>query len=110
MSLINLGLGLGLREYGSICDLGHAVTSGFCTLYYLLYMATTAVLLLNLLTAMIIRTYTHNLNERVGEAHWRRRWAAYTLKAERRMPAAWVRRLRLGQPAVSGRASSRGCR
>jgi hypothetical protein len=25
MSLINLGLGMGLSEYGNVCDLGHEV-------------------------------------------------------------------------------------
>ncbi|KAI8467692.1 MAG: hypothetical protein J3K34DRAFT_32028 [Monoraphidium minutum] len=97
MSLINLGLGLGLHEYRYVCDLGHEVTSVFCTIYYLAYMATSAILLLNLLTAMIIRTY--NTAQEAAEAHWRRRWATYCVKAERRMPAAWVQRLRLGQPA-----------
>jgi hypothetical protein len=46
---------------------------------------------------MIIRTYS--TAQKAAEAHWRRRWASYVVKAERRMPAAWVRRLRLGQPA-----------
>jgi hypothetical protein len=46
---------------------------------------------------MIIRT--HATARKAAKAHWRRRWAAYVVKAERRMPAAWVRRLRLGQPA-----------
>lgn len=49
------------------------VTSVFCTIYYLLYQATSAILLLNLLIAMIIRTY--NTAQKAAEAHWRRRWA-----------------------------------
>ena len=99
ITLINLGLGLGLEDYSSVCSLGYDVTSvsaagqqahgagssshlrpwprgkqhaplphpitrhpppfpwqDFCTLFYLLYMATSAILLLNLLIAMIIRT------------------------------------------------------
>ncbi|GBF97002.1 hypothetical protein Rsub_09799 [Raphidocelis subcapitata] len=78
------------------------VTSIFCTLYYLVYMATSAILLLNLLMAMIIRTYA--TTQHAAEAHWRRRWAIYTVKAERRMPQALVQRLRLGQPAWDPRS------
>jgi hypothetical protein len=51
------------------------VTSVFCTIYYLAYMATSAILLLNLLIAMIIRTY--NASQKLAESHWRRRWALW---------------------------------
>ncbi len=53
---------------------------------------------------MILHTYM--TAQKAAEGHWRRRWAAYVVKAERRMPRAWVQRLRLGQPtfdAKSGR-------
>jgi hypothetical protein len=50
MSLTNLGIGLGLNEYWNVCNLGHEVTSVFCTIFYLAYMATSVLLLLNLLT------------------------------------------------------------
>lgn len=42
------------------------VTAVFCTLYYLLYMATSAILLLNLLVAMIIRTCDLGGGHRAG--------------------------------------------
>ncbi|KIY93121.1 hypothetical protein MNEG_14842 [Monoraphidium neglectum] len=81
MSLINLGLGLGLWEYGYICNLDYEVTSAFCTIYYLAYMATSVNLLLNLLTAMIIRTY--NASQKEAESHWRRRWATWVQRSGR---------------------------
>lgn len=45
---------------------------------------------------MIIATV--RANQATATAHWRLRWAIYVLKAERRLPAAWVQRLRLGTP------------
>ena len=50
-----------------------------------------------MLIAMIIRTYDRA--ETSAERHWRRRWALYCLKAERRMTGGCVARSRLGQLA-----------
>ncbi len=46
---------------------------------------------------MIIRTY--DTCQSIAYKQWRRRWAMYVLKAERRMPKAWVLKHRLGQLA-----------
>ena len=47
--LIQMSLGLGLSEYAYTCDLGYRSSEVFCTIYYLLYVATSVILLLNLL-------------------------------------------------------------
>jgi hypothetical protein len=44
---------------------------------------------------MIIRTY--NTAQEDGVRHWRRRWAIYVVKSERRMPSGWLQHHRLGQ-------------
>lgn len=44
---------------------------------------------------MIIKTW--GTTQEVAELYWRHRWAIYVIKAERRLPSAWVQRLRLGQ-------------
>jgi hypothetical protein len=49
MFLIQMSLGLSLEEYTWTCDLGHRSSEVFCTIYYLLYVATSVILLLNLL-------------------------------------------------------------
>jgi hypothetical protein len=95
MALIQLALGY--TDFDAYCNVGYAAPEAFCTMLYLAYLATTATLLLTLLTAMIVRTWA--LAQGPAEGAWRRRWALYTLKAERRMPAAWRRAHRLGQPA-----------
>lgn len=87
----------GGANYDTVCDLAYHSTEAVCAVYYLLYMATVVVLLLNLLIAMIIRTY--NTTQEQGVLQWRRRWAIYVLKAERRMPRSWQQRARLGQLA-----------
>ena len=55
-----------------------------------------------MLIAMIIRTY--DAADQTAEKRWRRRWALYCLKAERRMAGACVARSRLGQLAWDPRA------
>jgi hypothetical protein len=47
---------------------------------------------------MIIATV--RANQATATAHWLHRWAIYVLKAERRLPAGWVQRLRLGTPTA----------
>jgi hypothetical protein len=44
---------------------------------------------------MIIKTW--NTTQEAAESYWKHRWAIYVIKAERRLPRAWVQRLRLGQ-------------
>jgi len=46
---------------------------------------------------MIITTWS--TTQGIAESNWRHRWAIYCVKAERRLPEAWVQRLRLGQQA-----------
>lgn len=45
--------------------------------------------------AMIIKTW--GTTQEAAEGYWKHRWAIYVIKAERRLPRAWVQRLRLGQ-------------
>lgn len=72
MSLIQVGVGLGSNSYNSFCDLGHPSQEATCTILFLLYEATSVLLLLYMLIAMIIRTF--NRAEKVAERQWRRRW------------------------------------
>jgi hypothetical protein len=44
---------------------------------------------------MIIKTW--GTTQEAAESYWKHRWAIYVIKAERRLPRAWVQRLRLGQ-------------
>ncbi|KAF8062894.1 TRPV6 [Scenedesmus sp. PABB004] len=94
VTLVNLGTGLSHYEYALTCKNSYTLSAVLCTLYYLIYMATVVLLLLNLLTAMIINTWV--TTQAAAEEHWRHRWAIYVVKAERRLPAGLVRRLRLG--------------
>jgi hypothetical protein len=50
MTLINLGAGLSHYEYSMTCRNGYMLSSALCTIYYLLYLATVLLLLMNLLT------------------------------------------------------------
>lgn len=52
--------------------------------------------------AMIIHTW--RANQFTATSHWKHRWALYVLKAERRLPASWAQRLRLGQEAWDPKA------
>eukprot|EP00882_Tetradesmus_deserticola_P007181 GHRQ01007561.1.p1 GENE.GHRQ01007561.1~~GHRQ01007561.1.p1 ORF type:complete len:151 (+),score=89.36 GHRQ01007561.1:297-749(+) len=95
VTLVNIGAGLSHYEYAMTCKNDYVLSTVLCTIYYLLYMATATLLLLNLLIAMIIKTW--GTTQEVAELYWKHRWALYTIKAERRLPRAWVQRLRLGQ-------------
>lgn len=44
---------------------------------------------------MIISTW--RTCQAAAHASWKHRWALYVIKAERRLPHAWMQRLRLGQ-------------
>lgn len=55
VTLINLGTGLSHYEYAMTCKNGYVLSSVLCTMYYLLYLATVVLLLLNLLTGMCLR-------------------------------------------------------
>lgn len=46
--------------------------------------------------AMILHTW--QTTQGPAELYWKHRWAIYVIKAERRLPAKWVQRMRLGQP------------
>lgn len=50
VTLINLGTGLSHYEYAMSCQNGYVLSSALCTVYYMIYMATVVLLLLNLLT------------------------------------------------------------
>jgi hypothetical protein len=50
VTLINLGAGLSHWEYAMTCRTNYPLTTVFCTIYYLLYIATVVLLLMNLLT------------------------------------------------------------
>lgn len=52
VTLINLGAGLSHYEYAYTCRSNYALTTVFCTIYYLLYIATVLLLLMNLLTGV----------------------------------------------------------
>ncbi|WIA19587.1 hypothetical protein OEZ85_005527 [Tetradesmus obliquus] len=95
VTLVNLGAGLSHYEYAMTCKNDYVLSSVLCTIYYLLYMATVVLLLMNLLIAMIIKTW--GTTQEAAEGYWKHRWAIYVIKAERRLPRAWVQRLRLGQ-------------
>lgn len=49
-TLINLGAGLSHWEFAMTCRTNYPLTTVFCTIYYLLYIATVVLLLMNLLT------------------------------------------------------------
>jgi hypothetical protein len=49
VTLVNLGSGLSYYEYAMTCKNDYVLSSVLCTIYYLLYMATVVLLLMNLL-------------------------------------------------------------
>lgn len=49
VTLVNLGAGLSHYEYAMTCKNDYVLSSVLCTIYYLLYMATVVLLLMNLL-------------------------------------------------------------
>jgi hypothetical protein len=49
VTLVNLGSGLSHYEYAMTCKNAYVLSSVLCTIYYLLYMATVVLLLMNLL-------------------------------------------------------------
>jgi hypothetical protein len=50
VTLINLGAGLSHYDYAMVCRTDYPLTTVFCTIYYLMYIATVVLLLMNLLT------------------------------------------------------------
>lgn len=50
MFLVQMSLGLSLQEYMQTCNVHYGASAVVCTIYYLLYIATSVILLLNLLT------------------------------------------------------------
>lgn len=54
ITLINLGTGLSYYEYGMTCKNGYVLSVVLCTMYYLLYMATVVLLLMNLLIGALM--------------------------------------------------------
>jgi hypothetical protein len=48
--LVQMSLGLSLQEYMQTCNVHYGASAVVCTIYYLLYIATSVILLLNLLT------------------------------------------------------------
>jgi len=57
VTLINLGAGLSHYEYAMTCASNYPLTTVFCTIYYLLYITTVVLLLMNLLTGKGGRVY-----------------------------------------------------
>lgn len=87
----------GQADYIYYCSLQNDATGAFCTLYFVLYTVIVLLLLLNLLGAMIWRTFM--LRHDVAESAWRTRWATYVCRAERRMPLVLQQHYRLGEPS-----------
>lgn len=50
ITLINMGAGLSHYDYNATCRSGYVLSTAMCTIYYLLWLATVILLLMNLLT------------------------------------------------------------
>ncbi|KAJ9514736.1 hypothetical protein QJQ45_028386, partial [Haematococcus lacustris] len=109
----NIGLGFmellrflyGEAEYATYSASPFQAKRAVASALFVLYLVTCLLLLTNLLTALVL----HAVKERYAEASriWRLRWASYVLKAEARMPRAWQRRYRLGEPSYDSALQQR---
>ncbi|GFH28184.1 ANK_REP_REGION domain-containing protein, partial [Haematococcus lacustris] len=95
----------GEAEYATYSASPFQAKRAVASALFVLYLVTCLLLLTNLLTALVL----HAVKERYAEASriWRLRWASYVLKAEARMPRAWQRRYRLGEPSYDSSLQQR---
>ncbi|MEW5311092.1 MAG: hypothetical protein WDW38_002835 [Sanguina aurantia] len=95
----------GAADYDSYADAQSTGHLAFTTILFILYVAVVILLLMNVLIAMIVHTYSATLSS--AEKLWRLRWASYLLRLEARLPLSVQQRFRLG--VVSYDASLQSC-
>lgn len=112
--LSNIGYGMlqlvrflyGEADYDSLAvSPGHQVKTAFGTIYFLLYVGLVLLLLLNVLTALMVKCVRGGWGQ--AEKLWRLRWAVYVLRVEARMPLWLQQRFRLGEVSYDTQLQAR---
>lgn len=87
----------GEAEYETYSASAYKSKQAVATCYFILYLGTVLLLLVNLLVALLVHTYG-SAREMAGKT-WKLRWALYVIRAEARLPHVWQQRYRVGQVA-----------
>uniref|UniRef100_A0A7S0RFC8 Ion transport domain-containing protein n=1 Tax=Chlamydomonas leiostraca TaxID=1034604 RepID=A0A7S0RFC8_9CHLO len=87
----------GEAEYETYSATEYRSKKAVATCYFILYIGTVLLLLVNLLIALLVHSYgaTHSKAEKV----WLLRWASYVIRAEARLPRLLQQKYRLGEVA-----------